>query len=259
MPRKKSTATTDTVSLEEVNRSEILRMIFDKMDTEPPVGERYDFLLHKIVDAAIDEYSLKLSRVDQEALASELFSYVASYGPIEKYFNDPQVSEIMVNGYDQIFIERDGELTLTDMKFDNNDHVRFAINHIINPMGRYVTSKHPLIDSRLPDGSRVNAVIPPVSPGGPCITICRFLEDKLTVEELIDLGSLTPQIAEFLAICVQASLNIVVAGNTSSGKTTLLNILTHNIPDWERIVTIEDSSRVKFASDPCCIFGSTAP
>jgi pilus assembly protein CpaF len=111
-------------------------------------------------------------------------------------------------------------------------------------MGRFISSKHPLIDSRLPDGSRVNAVVPPVSPNGPCITIRRFLKDKLTVEELIGLGSLTPQIAEFLSICVQASLNIVVAGNTSSGKTTFLNILTHHIPDWERIVTIEDSAEL---------------
>lgn len=244
MPRKSSTTTTKTVSLDDVNRSDILRIIFDKVDIEPPVGERYEFMLQKIIEASIDEIDVKLSKADREELIDELFSYVASYGPIEEYFTDPQVSEIMVNGYDQIFIESNGEMILTDLKFDNNDHVRFAINHIINPMGRYVNSKHPLIDSRLPDGSRVNAVIPPVSPGGPCITIRRFLEDKLTVEELIELGSLTPQIAEFLSICVQASLNIVVAGNTSSGKTTLLNILTHQIPDWERIVTIEDSAEL---------------
>lgn len=244
MPRKNSTTTARTMSLEDVNRSEIRRIVFDKVDMEPPVGERYEFLLRKIIDASIDEYGVKLSKADRESLADELFSYVASFGPIEEYFNDPQISEIMVNGPDQIFIERNGELILTDLKFDNNEHVRFAINHIINPMGRFITGKHPLIDSRLPDGSRVNAVIPPVSPNGSCITIRRFLKDKLTVEELIDLGSLTPQIAEFLSICVQASLNIVVAGNTSSGKTTLLNILTHQIPEWERIVTIEDSAEL---------------
>ena len=244
MPRTKSTATAKTVSLEEIDRSRVLRIVFDQVDKEPPVGERYEFLLRKIISEAIDEYGAKLSKADQESLVSDLFSYVASFGPIEQYFNDPQVSEIMVNGPDQIFIERDGEMILTDLEFENNDHVRFAINHIINPMGRYINSKHPLIDSRLPDGSRVNAVIPPVSPGGPCITIRRFLKDKLTVDELIALGSLTPQIAEFLSICVQASLNIIVAGNTSSGKTTLLNILTHHIPDWERIVTIEDSAEL---------------
>lgn len=244
MPRKNSTASVATKTLDEINRENILKIVFDKVEIEPPVGERYEFLLRKIINISIEEYGEKLSKADQATLVDELFTYVASYGPIEQYFDDPQVSEIMVNGFDQIFVEREGELILTDLKFDNNDHVRFAINHIINPMGRYVNSKHPLIDSRLPDGSRVNAVIPPVSPNGPCLTIRRFLKDKLTVEELIELGSLTPQIAEFLSICVRASLNIVVAGNTSSGKTTFLNILTHQIPDWERIVTIEDSAEL---------------
>jgi pilus assembly protein CpaF len=244
MPRKKSSSPTETVALESVKRQHVLRIIYDRVDIEPPVGERYEFLLRKIIIESIEEYGKKLSETDREALTDELFAYVASYGPIEQFFYDPQVSEIMVNGPDQIFIEKNGQMNLTDLQFDNNEHVRFAINHIINPMGRYINSKHPLIDSRLPDGSRVNAVIPPVSPNGPCITIRRFLKDKLTVEELIDLGTLTPQIAEFLSICVQASLNIVVAGNTSSGKTTLLNILTHHIPDWERIVTIEDSAEL---------------
>jgi pilus assembly protein CpaF len=244
MPRKKSSTSTEITALESVKRQDILSIIYDKVDTEPPVGERYEFLLRKIIDESIEEYGKKLSEADHEVLADELFAYVASYGPIEQYFTDPHVSEIMVNGPEQIFVERNGQMNLTDLRFENNEHVRFAINHIINPMGRYISNKHPLIDSRLPDGSRVNAVIPPVSPNGPCITIRRFLKDKLTVEELIDLGTLTPQIAEFLSICVRASLNIVVAGNTSSGKTTLLNILTHQIPDWERIVTIEDSAEL---------------
>ena len=244
MPRKKTTASDEIIKLESVDRQALLRRIFDMVNTEPPVGEQYEFLLRKILDDSIEEFSVKLSREDRELLINELFAYVASYGPIEQYFYDPQISEIMVNGPNQIFIEKNGQMDLTDLRFDNNEHVRFAINHIINPMGRFISGKHPLIDSRLPDGSRVNAVVPPVSPNGPCITIWRFLKDKLTVEELIDLGTLTPQIAEFLSICVQASLNIVVAGNTSSGKTTLLNILTHQIPDWERIVTIEDSAEL---------------
>lgn len=244
MAKKKTSSEVATMSLESVNRKDILRIIYDKFNMEPPVGERYEFLVRKIVTEAMDEYGVALSEEDREILENELFEYVASYGPIEPYFHDQQVSEIMVNGPEQIFVEKNGEMILTDLRFDNNEHVRFAINHIINPMGRFISSKHPLIDSRLPDGSRVNAVVPPVSPNGPCITIRRFLKDKLTVQELVELGSLTNQIAEFLAICVQASLNIVVAGNTSSGKTTLLNILTHNIPDWERIVTIEDSAEL---------------
>lgn len=244
MPKKKSPGSVEMMLLENVNRRDVLKIIFDKVNSEPPVGERYEFLLRKIIDASIDECGVNLTEDDRGVLAEELFAYVASYGPIEQYFHDPQVSEIMVNSPNQIFIEKNGKMSLTDLKFDNNDHVRFAINHIINPMGRFISSKHPLIDSRLPDGSRVNAVIPPVSPNGPCITIRRFLKDKLTVNELVQLGSMTSQIADFLAICVQASLNIVVAGNTSSGKTTLLNMLTQHIPDWERIVTIEDSAEL---------------
>jgi pilus assembly protein CpaF len=244
MPRKKSTVSKSYTKLEDVDRQEILRILFDKVDKEPPVGERYEFLLRNTIETSIDENGVKLSRGNRETLIDDTFNYVASYGPIAEFFTDPQISEIMVNGPDQIFIEKNGEMLLTDLKFDNNEHVRFAINHIINPMGRFVNNKHRLIDSRLPDGSRVNAVIPPVSPSGPCITIRRFLQDKLTVDQLVDLGSLTPNIAEFLSICVQASLNIVVAGNTSSGKTTLLNNLTQFIPDWERIVTIEDSAEL---------------
>ena len=244
MAKKKTSGTATLVSLENVNRQDILKIVYDKVNEEPPVGERYEFMVRKIIAEAIEELGLSLSEEDHVSLINELFAYVASYGPIEPYFFDPQISEVMVNGPGQIFIEKNGQMILSDLKFDNNDHVRFAINHIINPMGRFISSKHPLIDSRLPDGSRVNAVVPPVSPNGPCITIRRFLKDKLTVEELVGLGSLTSQIAEFLSICVRASLNIVVAGNTSSGKTTLLNILTQQIPDWERIVTIEDSAEL---------------
>ncbi len=237
-------AAIEETTLCEEDRKAVLRIIYDKVDAEPPVGERYEFLLKEIIHSAVSDYGIKLSKDSRETFEKELFRYTASYGPIEPFFNDPQISEIMVNGPDQVFIEKNGEMILVDIKFDSIEQVRFAINHIINPMGRYVNSKHAFIDSRLPDGSRVNAVIMPVSPNFPCITIRRFLKDKLTVEQLIELGSLSPRIAEFLTLCVRARLNIVVAGNTSSGKTTLLNILAKDIPDWERIITIEDSAEL---------------
>lgn len=242
---RKSAISNVSLPLGREERQVILQNIYDKVDTTPPVGERYTFLLKKLIESAIsDIYGPKLDLSIKDTLVDEFFSYVASYGPIEQFFNDPQISEIMVNGPDQVFIEKNGVLELTDVKFDNNEHVRFVINHMINPMGRYVNRKHPTIDSRLPDGSRVNAVIMPVSTDGPCITIRRFLKDKLTVDQLIQLGSLTSRIAEFLSICVQSHCNIIVAGNTSSGKTTLLNILAQDIPEWERIVTIEDSAEL---------------
>jgi pilus assembly protein CpaF len=234
--------TRDDVTEDE--RRAILRNIYDKVELEPPMGERYEFLLKEIIRSAISDSGLHLSREYRDALVEDLFSYVASYGPIEQYFHDPHISEIMVNGPDQIFIEKNGQMILTDTRFDSKEQVRFVINHMINPRGRFVSTKHALVDSRLPDGSRLNAVIMPVAPDWPCITIRRFLKDKLTVEQLIDLGSLTPQIADFLATCVQARLNIIIAGNTGSGKTTLLNILAKHIPEWERIVTVEDSAEL---------------
>ncbi|MCX6060094.1 MAG: CpaF family protein [Chloroflexi bacterium] len=242
---KKFSVSLATVSLGEIDKAVLLRAIYDKLEAEPPVGERYPFLLRKIITNAINELGVKLAKPDEDTLTNELYSYIASYGPIEQFFNDPAINEIMVNEPDQIYIEKNGELILTDAKFDNNDHIRFTINHIINPLGQFVNHKHPTIDSRLPDGSRVNAVIPPASPMSPCITIRRFLKDKLSLNQLIELSSLTPQIAEFLSICVKARLNIIVAGNTGSGKTTLLNILAASIPDSERIVTIEDSAELK--------------
>ena len=242
---KKYSANLEPISLKELDRAALYRNIYDKLEVEPPVGERYPFLLRNIISNAVKELRVTLTRPDENALIDEIYSYIASYGPIAQFFDDPLINEIMVNDPDQVYIEKNGEMILTDAKFNNNDHIRFTINHIINPLGRYVNHKHPAIDSRLPDGSRVNAVIPPAAPLSPCITIRRFLKDKLTLDQLIQLSSLTPQMAEFLSICVKARLNIVVAGNTGSGKTTLLNILAASIPDRERIVTIEDSAELK--------------
>jgi pilus assembly protein CpaF len=230
--------------IDDQSRNQILRVLYDDVDTEPPVGEHYDLLLKQKIHNAIDTVGVKLSQDAREEVEDDLYGYVASYGPIQPYIDDPHINEIMVNGPNQVFIEKFGELILTDTKFDDARHVRFTINHIINPTGRDISSTRPTVDSRLPDGSRVNVVIPPVSMQGPCITIRKFLKDRLSIQQLIELGSLTPQIADFLEICVKARLNIVVAGNTASGKTTLLNILAGHIPNQERIVTIEDSAEL---------------
>lgn len=242
--RKRADSVEGDVALDEATREEILKAVFDMMDREPPVGEAYDIRVRDMISKACDQFAGRLAKDKKAALVDELFAYVADYGPIQEFIDDPQVSEIMVNGHGQIFIEKFGELILTEAKYDNPRHVRFAINHIINPTGRFVNAFNPTVDSRLPDGSRVNIVIPPVAQQGPCITIRKFLKDKLTIEQLINLGSLTEQMAEFLSVCVRARLNIVVAGNTSSGKTTLLNILANYIPNHERIITIEDSAEL---------------
>ena len=221
-------------------RPRVLKYLVELMDETPPLGERYEELLADLVFRAYERANGDLGP-KEEAFLDEIFEYAASYGPVEQFFDDPQISEIMVNGPDQIFIEKDGKLILTEAKYESEIQLRLALNHIINPFGRYVNYRHPTVDAHLRDGSRINGVIPPVAQQGTCISIRRFLKDKLSIQDLIDKNALTQGMADFVAVCVAARLNVIVAGNTSSGKTTFLNILARAIPDHERIVTIEDS------------------
>jgi pilus assembly protein CpaF len=228
------------ISDPELLRPRVLKHLIEVADETPPLGERYEELLRELIVEAYENANGDLGE-NEKPFLDEIFDYASSYGPMETYFEDPDISEIMVNGPNQIFIEKNGKLILTDTKYDSEIQLRLAINHIINPFGRYVNSKHPMVDAHLRDGSRVNAIIPPVAQQGSCLSIRRFLRDKLSVQDLIAKNSITQGMADFVAVCVKARLNIVVAGNTSSGKTTFLNILARQIPDDERIVTIEDS------------------
>jgi pilus assembly protein CpaF len=167
------------------------------------------------------------------------------YGPLELLLSDQEISEIMVNGAQTVFVERSGELLETDVKFEDDDHLLRIIGRIVNPLGRQVDSDNPTADARLPDGSRVNVVIPPVAVDGPHLTIRKFPQTKMTMDDLIELKALTPYMAKFLEACVVSRLNILVTGNTSSGKTTILNVLSSYIPERERIVTIEDAVELK--------------
>jgi pilus assembly protein CpaF len=221
-------------------RPRVLKYLLELMDETPPLGERYEELLRDLIVKAYQQANGELGEAEP-AFLEEIFQYAASYGPMEEYFNEPQISEIMINGPSQIFVEEHGKLILTETKYESEIQLRFAVNHILNPLGRYVSYKNPTADAHLKDGSRVNVVIPPVAQQGSCLSIRRFLKDKLAVQDLIDKGALTQAMADFVAVCVQARLNIIVAGNTSSGKTTFLNCLVRHIPDHERIVTIEDS------------------
>jgi pilus assembly protein CpaF len=163
------------------------------------------------------------------------------YGPIQPLLDDPSISEIMVNGARAVFIERNGELFETEVQFEDDAQVLRIIDRMIHPLGRRVDRDHPMVDARLPDGSRVNAIIPPAAVDGPSITIRKFLQNRMTIEDLIRVGTLNEHMAEFLQACVVARLNIVISGPTSSGKTTFLNVLTGFIPGQQRIVTIEDA------------------
>jgi pilus assembly protein CpaF len=196
--------------------------------------------------AAIYEASdLDLSRAVRRALFQEIVNEIVGYGPIEPLLADPTVTEVMVNGAGAVYAERDGRLSKTDIVFDDDEHVLRIINRIVRPLGRRVTRRSPSVDARLPDGSRVNAIIPPCAIDGPSLTIRKFSEEKLTVDDLIEFESITAEMAAFLEACVGARLNIIVSGGTGSGKTTLLNILSSFISGKERIVTIEDSAELQ--------------
>jgi pilus assembly protein CpaF len=224
----------------ELLRPRVLKYLVELMDETPPLGERHEELLRDQIFQAYQNANGDLGE-NEKAFLDEIFNYASSTGAMDEFFEDPQVSEIMVNGPNQIFIERHGKLLLTTAKYESELQLRLALNQVINPFGRFVNYKHPTVDAHFKDGSRLNAVIPPVAQQGTCISVRRFLKDKLSVQDLIDKNALTQGMADFVSVCVAARLNIIVAGNTSSGKTTFLNILARAIPDHERIVTIEDS------------------
>ena len=183
--------------------------------------------------------------VDRALFVQEMTAEIMGYGPIEPYLADESVSEIMVNGPNQIYIERRGRLTLVPARFINADSLMRVIERIVSPLGRRIDEGVPMVDARLPDGSRVNAIIPPLSLVGPILTIRKFAKQRFSMDRLVEIGSLTPQMAAFLTICVQYRKNIIVSGGTGSGKTTFLNALSESIPATERICTIEDAAELR--------------
>ena len=198
-----------------------------------------------LVEQKIQEDKLPYSRSVRLALVTEIADELLGYGPIESALRDPTVSEIMVNGPKTVYIERNGKLELTKIQFRDDNHVRQIIDRIVTPLGRRIDESSPMVDARLPDGSRVNAIIPPLALDGPALTIRKFGKHKLTAEDLIKYGSVTAPMVVFLAACVHIKLNILVSGGTGSGKTTLLNVLSGFIPDGERIITIEDAAELR--------------
>jgi pilus assembly protein CpaF len=200
-----------------------------------------------LVDAQLRAEEVPLSVADRTQLSREIADDVIGYGPIERFLRDDTVTEVMVNNAHEIYIERGGRLFLTDARFANDDHVRRILDKIVAQVGRRIDESSAMVDARLPDGSRVNAIIPPLSLHGPAMTIRKFSQQRLTMEDMVGLGSLTREMGEFIGLCVKARLNILVSGGTGSGKTTLLNVLSNFIPDEERIVTIEDAAELKLA------------
>ena len=198
-----------------------------------------------IIAEKISQLDKPLSRADREMVMNDLLDEVLGYGPIQVLLDDAEVSEVMVNGPYQVFVERKGKLALTERVFNDNSHVLRIIEKIVSPIGRRIDESTPMVDARLPDGSRVNAIIPPLCLIGPSITIRKFSRDPYTVEDLVGFGTLNDSMAELLRCCVQARLNIIVSGGTGSGKTTTLNVLSSFIPPEDRVVTIEDAAELQ--------------
>jgi len=187
--------------------------------------------------------------VDREDLLTDVLNEALGLGPLEAFLANEDISEIMVNHANQIYIERKGKITLSDKIFSSNQAVLGVIERIVAPIGRRIDESSPLVDARLKDGSRVNAIIPPLALKGPCITIRKFKRDALRIEDLIKFKTITPQMAEFLEMCVKAHKNMVISGGTGSGKTTTLNIISSFIPDTERIITVEDAAELQLPQD----------
>jgi pilus assembly protein CpaF len=190
-----------------------------------------------------------MTAADRARVAQEVADEILGHGPLEPYLRDAGVSEIMVNGHDQIYVEREGRLQPVDAAFTDESHLRRTIDKIVSRIGRRVDDASPMVDARLPDGSRVNAVVPPIALDGSLLTIRKFAADPFTVEDLISFGTLTQPVAELLRACVRGRLNILIGGGTGSGKTTTLNVLSSFLPDDERIVTIEDAAELQLRQE----------
>jgi pilus assembly protein CpaF len=205
--------------------------------------------IEEMYNNILAEERIPLSRAERQRLFEQIVAEILGYGPLEPFLDDPTITEVMVNGAKNIYIEREGKIERTNAVFESDEHLMRIIERIVAPLGRRVDESVPYVNARLPDGSRVNAVIPPISLVGPVLTIRKFFKIPLTVERLIELGELTPQVTELLRACVVSKLNIMISGGTGTGKTTLLNVLSGYIPGDERILTIENAAELQLRQE----------
>ena len=205
--------------------------------------------LTKLIEQLLQQESVPLNQRERTQLTQDILHEVLGLGPLEPLLADQTVNDILVNGYKQVFVERYGRLELTSVRFKDNAHLKKIIERIVSRIGRRIDESSPMVDARLPDGSRVNAIIPPLAIDGPSLSIRKFSKDPLQLYHLVEKQSLTPEIGELLKAIVQARLNVLISGGTGSGKTTLLNVLSGFIPNNERIVTIEDAAELQLRQE----------
>jgi pilus assembly protein CpaF len=216
-------------------------------------------LVHQRLRELLDEEEGPLSAQEKLLIVRQIGDSVLGLGPLEPFVRDPEVTEIMVNNWDTIYVERAGKLYWTGTKFHDEQQLRRTIDKIVGKVGRRVDEASPYVDARLPDGSRVNAVIPPLSIDGPALTIRKFAADPYQADDLIEFGTMTSPVAQFLEACVRGRINVLVAGGTGAGKTTTLNVISSFIPDDERILTIEDAAELKLQQPHCIRLESRPP
>ncbi|WP_070120347.1 CpaF family protein [Bacillus marinisedimentorum] len=245
------------VNMQQKLKNELHKLILAeyKADDLEKVVPKLDELAIGIIKEN-DEFK---GKVDRKKVIEELTNDLTGFGPINPLLLDPDVSEVMVNGPASVYCERKGRIELTPITFRDNEHVMHVIEKIVAPIGRRIDESSPMVDARLPDGSRVNAIIPPLALNGPTITIRKFSKDPFTIEDLVSFGTLTKEMATFLDACVKANLNMFVSGGTGSGKTTSLNVLSSFIPNDQRIITIEDAAELQLWQDHVVSLESRPP
>lgn len=242
-------------------KQRIQNRLLAELDPSMDLSRKNEVRAHieELFAAILAEENMVLARAERQRLFDQIVAEIQGFGPLEPLLADETVTEIMVNGPKNIFVERKGNITRANVAFEDDEHVMRVLDRIVAPLGRRIDESSPLVDARLPDGSRVNAVIRPISLVGPTITIRKFFKKPLTIEDLIKFGSMTKEIAEFLRACVLGRLNIVVSGGTGSGKTTLLNVLSSFIPNDERIVTIENAAELQLRQEHVVTLESRPP
>jgi len=215
--------------------------------------------IQDLFEQILAEENIVLSRPERARLFEQIAAEILGFGPLQPLLEDDTITEIMVNGPKNVYIERKGRLHRVPITFESNDHVMRVIDRIVAPLGRRIDESSPYVDARLPDGSRVNAVIPPISLVGPTLTIRKFSKNPITIEQLIQFGSISNEAVQFLKACVEARLNVLISGGTGSGKTTLLNVMSSFIPDDERIITIENAAELQLRQEHVITLESRPP
>jgi pilus assembly protein CpaF len=243
-------------------KSRIHHAVIAKLGPELFKRETTDDLSERVLHAVTEQLALDrtpLTREERREIVRQISDDILGYGPLEPLLNDDSVTEVMVNAADRIFVERSGKIERAAASFVDNAHVLRIIDKIVSQVGRRIDESSPMVDARLPDGSRVNAIIPPLSLRGPTLTIRKFSRDPYTMDDLISFGSLTPRAAQFLAACVKGKLNVLISGGTGTGKTTMLNAMSGFVPADERIVTIEDAAELQLQQEHVITLESRPP